>query len=371
MRIAKEGKVKFQVYEGEVNKQLPVFYNPEMEEHRNITVSVLNSYFPKKFLACDPLAGSGVRGLRIVKETKGEVVLNDITSEAVKLMKSNFKLNKINQKKYKVFHKDAKILLLENWHNFDFVDIDPFGSPAKFFEPSAVAIKPDGLFAATATDTGALAGSFKEACLRRYGVRVCRTDFYKELGIRALITAIQQSFAKYDLAFEPLLPFSNHFFRVFGKVGRGKQKADKILEQTGFVSYCQRCLNREFFGVLDKQFGNKIKSQDSPRTNCTNCQSKNQIIGPIWLGKIQVNKFVKKVNNEQKKRGFKKVFIEEIEHPFYFDVHRVCGLVGKESPKFEKIIENLKKSGFEASRSNLFPDGIKTNADFKVFFKCI
>src|SRR3989344_5231497 len=148
------------------------------------------------------------------------------------------------------------------------------------------------------------------------------------------------------------LTFSNHFFRVFGKIERGKQKADKVLGQIGFVSYCQKCLSREFFGIADKEFGLKLsKAQsNSPIPNCANCKSKNQLIGPIWLGKIQENKFAKKVNGEQKKWGFKKTFEEEIEHPFYFDVHRLCGLNRIEAPKFEKVIENLKKKGFEASR---------------------
>src|SRR3989338_10602911 len=105
MKKVKEGKAEIFVEEGDPTKKLPVFYNPEMEEQRNLTISVLNSYFKKSFLACDPLAGSGVRGIRILKETKGKVVLNDITTKAVELIEKNLKLNKLRSE---VSQKDAR-----------------------------------------------------------------------------------------------------------------------------------------------------------------------------------------------------------------------------------------------------------------------
>ena len=40
----KEGKASVHVYTGKIDKSLPVFYNPEMENQRNITVAVLYAY---------------------------------------------------------------------------------------------------------------------------------------------------------------------------------------------------------------------------------------------------------------------------------------------------------------------------------------
>jgi len=259
MERIQEGLASVYIYPGESTKKLTVFYNPDMEEQRNLTISILNAYFPSEFITCDALAGSGVRGIRILKETKGKVVFNDVTTDAIDLIKKNLKLNKL---KAEISKKDAKILLFENKCAYDYIDIDPFGSPVKYLEPTAFAIRRNGLVAVTATDTGALAGSFKEACLRRYGVNVCRTVFLKELGIRVLITAIKKSFAKYNIAFSPLVSFSNHFFRVWGTIERGKQSTDKNLKDIGFVSYCNACLNREF----------------EPKQICSNCKKKNQII---------------------------------------------------------------------------------------------
>src|SRR3989338_11210844 len=164
MEILKEGKVKFYSHKPEPTKKMPVFYNPEMGKQRDITVSALSVFQNKanrKIKVCDPLAGSGVRGIRILKEIKGieNIVFNDVNSESVKLIKKNLRLNKII-KKTEIKKQDARILLFENKSSFDYIDIDPFGSPIKYLEASAFAIRHKGLFAATATDTGARAGSF-------------------------------------------------------------------------------------------------------------------------------------------------------------------------------------------------------------------
>ncbi len=355
MKLLKEGNVKLYTHTGQATKDMPVFYNPEMERQRNLTVSVLSVFHnqvKKKLDICDPLAGSGVRGIRIKKEVTGvgKVVLNDVTTDAVKLIKKNVKLNKL---KVEVFKKDARILLFENRVSFDFVDIDPFGSPVKYLEAAAFSLRHKSLFAATATDTGALSGSFPKTCFRRYGIKVCRTDFYKELGLRVLTTSIQQSFAKYNCSFTPLLSYTNHYFRVFGLVEKNKSSVDKNLKQIGYVSYCQMCLFR-------KTDISKI---------CLNCKSKLELIGPIWLGQMQDNDFVKKVQEEYEKRGFNFRFFQEENVPLYYDFSKVCSKYKLRSEKIDGVIEKLKKSGFKASRSNLCPTGIKTDAGIKEFVK--
>ncbi len=359
MELFKEGRTKFHSYSGEPTKKMPVFYNPEMQRQRDLTISVLSAYQKaagKKLHVADPLAGSGVRGIRILKEAEGieKVVFNDIASESVKLIKKNLKLNKIN-KKIKVYHRDARILLFENRSSFDFIDIDPFGSPIKYLEASAFAIKHGGLFAATATDTGALAGSFPKTCLRRYGVKVCKTEFYKELGIRVLITAIQQAFARYQAGFVPILSHSNHFFRVFGIVEKNRAAADSILKRTGFISYCKKCLSRVF------EYENV----------CKNCGTKNEIIGPIWLGQIQDKGFVGKIIQEIQNRDFKIKLIEEEDAPTYYDISEACSRYRLESVKIDNLVEKLKNSGFKASRTSLCPTGIKTDAGIKEIVKII
>lgn len=358
MELIKEGLAKVYKYSGKVEKSLPVFYNPEMALQRDITVAALQVFqksIGREMFVCDPLAGSGIRGIRILKEVKRikKVVFNDVTSDSIKLIRKNLKLNRLS--KAKVSKKDARILLFENMSEHDFVDIDPFGSPAKYLEASAFSLRHGSLFAATATDTGALAGSFPKTCLRRYGVSVCKTDFYTELGIRVLITAIQRAFARYKSSFIPLLCHSAHYFRVIGSVEKNLKSADSALRQIGFVSYCPKCLHRSF---------------DVEKT-CPNCKSKTNLIGPIWLGQIQDNKFSKQTVFEGIRRGFKLKFSEEVNVPFYYDLSEICSRHKFTMPKPDLVVERLMVSGFQASRSNLCPAGIKTDAGIKELVKII
>ncbi len=353
MEILKEGKAKFYAYPGDPTKGMPVFYNPAMGKQRDITVcalAVFQKESDRKLEICDPLAGSGVRGIRLLKEDKGieKITFNDVSSESIKLIRKNLRLNKIT-KKTKVVNNDARILLFENKSSFDFIDIDPFGSPIKYLEASAFAIRHRGLFAATATDTGALAGSFPKTCLRRYGVRVCKTDFYKELGVRILITAIQQAFARYAVGFAPLLVHEAHYFRVIGTVQKNRSSSDRTVKQIGFISYCKKCLFRTT--EIEKE--------------CGDCKAKTELIGPIWLGQIQDNDFVKKVSEEAEKRRFKISFREEIDFPTYYDIAEVCRKNKLGSVKIDKVIGMLRENGFEASRSCLWPTGVKTDAGIR------
>ena len=84
MEIVTEGQAKICAYSGKLSKSMPVFYNPEMEKQRNLTVcalSVFQKAAGKQLVVCDPLAGSGVRGIRIKKEVEGieKVFFNDVT----------------------------------------------------------------------------------------------------------------------------------------------------------------------------------------------------------------------------------------------------------------------------------------------------
>jgi tRNA (guanine26-N2/guanine27-N2)-dimethyltransferase len=138
-----------------ISKEMDVFYNPVMKFNRDMAVLVLNCIPCKKIGL--PLEASGIRGIRILAEVKckKEVFLNDISPDAVKMMKKNFKLNNIKGG-FKIFNQDANIFLLEN-KGFDYIDIDPFGSPNPFLDSALKAIAREGIIAVTATDTAPLA----------------------------------------------------------------------------------------------------------------------------------------------------------------------------------------------------------------------
>ncbi|MBN2042983.1 MAG: hypothetical protein JW754_04220 [Candidatus Aenigmarchaeota archaeon] len=356
MKKTSEGLIEFFVPEDSLTKKSNVFYNPVMEYQRDLTISCLKVAKPSEVLL--PLAASGVRGARILKEVGCEkIVLNDANPSACKLMKKNLMLNKIPPKSYEIRNEDARKLMLEN--RYDYVDIDPFGSPIDFLRNIGFCVKDSSLLGVTATDSGALAGKFANACMRRYGVRTLTNDFPKELGVRVLITTVLRHLSANDMTFIPLYSHGNHYFRVMGRIERGATKTDQNLDKIEMISYCHKCLNR----VIG--FREKCK-----------CGSRFSHIGPVWTGPTKDADFVKKALQEFFNSGFRnpkelQMTVEELDIPFYYDLHSICRRLRKSPPKMDKILEALKGEGYRASRTRFCLNGFRTDAGIKTIKKLV
>ena len=89
--------------------------------------------------------------------------------------------------------------------------------------------------------------------------------------------------------------------------------------------------------------------------------------GPIWMGSIQDREFVNDLFHDFVSRGFKptkelQIAMEEIDLPFYYDLHGLSKSVKKGSPNMERTIKNLREKGYKASRTHLDFLGLKTDA---------
>ena len=196
MEFVLEDKTKLLVYKSPVpSKRMPVFYNPEKEFDRSLSVEVVRKIRPKK--ALDLLAASGARGIRFMKEAGVEVVFNDINSKAVKLIKENLKLNGLNAR---VYNCEANKLLYSLGESFDFIDVDPFGTPNPYLTSAIKFLKRGGMLAVTATDTAALMGAKPEAGLRKYHAHLFRHPFMKETGLRVLIKHVIETGTELEYA---------------------------------------------------------------------------------------------------------------------------------------------------------------------------
>jgi len=356
MKCIKEGKIEiFTPAKREMKKTDSVFYNPEMEFSRDISVSALAVFMKTQPLknGCDCLAASGIRGIRYAKETGLPMVVNDLNPTAIKLAKKNITHNKLSRK-CKTSNKDASLVLREN--NFGFIDIDPFGSPSHFIDSAASSIYHKGLLAVTATDTAPLSGTYPVKCLRRYGIKSIKTPFYPELGLRILISYIIFNLSKYDKAFIPILSHATrHYFRVFGKIGR-QGKIKELLKDFGYVMYCKKC-SRHFTGKL------KLKCK---------CKSDLEFTGPIYLGPIQDKSFIEQVKLDIAARKFSKweseykllkAIEQELDLPFYYDLHVLAKARLLKLDKTENIMKKLKKK-FRVSRTHFCPTAIKTDKEY-------
>jgi tRNA (guanine26-N2/guanine27-N2)-dimethyltransferase len=351
MRKITEGKAVISVPEQPMTKKAEAFYNPAMEYQRDLTMSFLR-VLGGKLSVCDPLAGTGIRAIRMALEVPGigKIVANDLNPMAVSVMKGNFKANKIDAE---VFNVNANDLFLANPRAFGFIDIDPFGSHINYVFNAGCALKTRSMLACTATDTGALCGAFPSTAFTRYGIRAFRTDFYKEIGVRVMITSTMLELSKHGMAFEPIYSHANHYFRILGTVRKSKGMLTRQFSGIKFFMYCGRCLYRSF----------EIEGV------CPVCGRKVQVMGPMWTGKIKDTESCRSMLQDLRGRKYKRtkelhIAVRELDEPFYYDLHRLFRARKMSPVKMEDIMKALEDSGFTVSRTYLSGTGIKTDASY-------
>lgn len=359
MKEIVEGKTRLLV---PAHGKAPVFYNPRMKLNRDLCVAVVKALKDEtdvNFL--DLLAGTGAKGLRVAKEANCRVALNDANPRAWEVILKNAELNGLE---VEVYNRKANQLLQEV--RFNFIDIDPFGTPVPFLDNAVMALKRGGFLGVTATDTAPLCGVHTKACLRKYGAVALRTDFCHEMGMRILIGYIARTCAKHGAGASPLLShYSEHYFRVYVRVVNGKKEADQALSEIGHLYYCRSCLSREH-----------IKGYIPPEKQCE-CGAVYEVAGPMWLGRLCKREFLKKVLEKAwstaDNRGLKtlRLLLEEIEEPFYYDLHKLCKAWKTEVPPMDEVLGALRSQGFEASRTHYSPTGIKSKAAVENFKKIL
>jgi tRNA (guanine26-N2/guanine27-N2)-dimethyltransferase len=345
-----EGKAKLYVSKGKISKELPVFYNPAKELDRDLSVLFLRA--AKKKTVLDLLAASGARGIRLAKEAGAKVTYNDVSAEAVKILKKNLKLNKL---KSPVFNMTANNFLGQCSDKFDFVDIDPFGSPILFVFNSIRRLDKDGYLAVTATDTAPLYGVYKWTCFRKYGSFPIKTNFSHEIGIRILAKAVIELAAKWNISLTPVFAHADHYYyRIY--FHHKRSHVEELGKQIGFINYCPKCGNRFASGF------------DYPQ-KC-NCGEKLQHAGPLYLGKLWEPKLIEEMIKVQEKlkwgtrhSRFLRTLIKEsqVSAPYFFEPADFFTV----EPKSYEIFETLEKAGIKAVPTHFAPKGFRTDASFE------
>ncbi len=333
----REGKAKFKANlsgkDKGPGKKKGVFYNPSMKFSRDLNVE-----FAKKLnfngIFLDGMSASGIRGIRLALECNFDVEFCDTSKLAVETIKNNLILNNLQSH---VFHDNVKNLITER--KYDWIDIDPFGTPAPYIESIIENVNDKGILGIAATDTAVLCGAKPSICFKRYGAYSMKRVAAKEVGIRILLGRIQTLAAKYNRSIEPMLSYSEgHHLRVFVKVAEAKPISLKWLNQD--------------MEVLDTESSGSA--------------------GPIWMEKI-INSDLVPENCEGQLGKFFDILRKESEGPpGLFDINDMAraAQIGQ-TPKKLKIVECLEREGFFASISIFSPIGIKTNAPHEMRTRAI
>jgi tRNA (guanine26-N2/guanine27-N2)-dimethyltransferase len=338
-----EGSATITTHKGKLSKKLPVFYNPLMKFNRDISIILLNS-IKRPLIIADPLAGSGIRSIRFIKELKKfkSISINDNNEQAIKNIKQNLKLNNIKNKNITITKKDANEFLIQST-GFDYIDIDPFGSPNPFLDAAIKRIARHGILAATATDTAALTGTYPKACRRKYWATPLRNELMHEVGIRILIRKIQLIAAQYEKAITPIFSYAkDHYYRVFFHSQKSKTACDNILKQHKFFYYCTNCTNQSIYKQI-----------------C--CSTRTQLqAGPLWTGQLHDKKLTKtmlKNSINEQTTNFLKLINKEANTLGFIDLHKVSKKTKTPIIKTTDAIKKIK----DATPTHFSSHAIKTN----------
>lgn len=343
-------------YGNKISKKLKVFYNKEMKLNRDLTLLIIDKYFQKPIIFCDPLCASGIREMRflnVIPNKFKKIILGDISKSATKDIKKNFKRNKISLKKVTIRNQDATISLLENF--YDFIEIDPFGSPVPFLDIACQRIKHNGILSVTATDVAALCGTYPKTCFRKYSILTKMTPFYDELGLRNLIAYIQKQGAKYEKKLTPLISYSiAHYYKIFFVVEQSRTKSLEQIKQHSYFSQdkktqeiiLEKYQNKDSLG---KTYINSLNNKDFLKKLDINLTSDN----------IKVKKIISKLDLELDLFG--SINIHLLKKNFKI----------KENKTFDEIITSLQKMGYLASKTSNAKFNIKTNAKIEDIIKVI
>jgi len=378
-----EGRITFlsadvEHYSGnkkQITASLPVFYNARMRLNRDISVLFLSSYLRDNKIEtmCEPLTGSGVRTLRYLKECPGDFTakLFDVNPNAIEIARKNIKkLNLV--KRAQVVKGDAKILVLTESREkrFDYVDIDPFGTPAPYLNAAVQSLNPDGgLLALTATDMPVLCGGYQSVALRRYGGFSVRAPFVHEIAVRLLEGFAYRVAGLNDYSITPLAVLStDHYVRTWIKIEADRKKSNRQTENLGTIRFCEGCMQTQTTPLALKYDENEFEHA------IPNCKGPMRVAGPLWIGdlfKIKLLKGAQEVFNQDDASYYHRRvprilddMIEEdalIDIPF-IDLHALCDLHNLTPPKNSDIIEYLNNVGYNATRTHFRPTAIRTNA---------
>ena len=354
-----------------VDKKMVVFYNSVMASHRNIAILLLNSISNTKMNIADPLAGSGIRSLRFLKELKkgkiNHLFINDMKANFPQNFKNSDRLNNIKNKNISLFNEDASLFLLNQVNNkkkpknfcgyFDYIDIDPFGSPNSFLDAAIARICRHGVLGITATDTAALTGTYEKVTRRKYWAQPLRNYLMHEVGLRILIRKIQLQGIQFEKASTPILSYSkDHYYRIYLQVERGKEKCDELVKQHQYFLFCHACLN--------------FKTSIFNREKCS-CGKEFVFAGPLWVGNLgDASLLTTMVKNNPFQQEQKLLDVLQREYQKnkvgFYDAHILAKKYKHDPPKLDQLLQKL-----DAVRTHFSPTGIKTEGTLKEVMRAL
>ncbi len=361
---------------GQPTARMPVFYNPRMQLNRDLSVLILAAVAARSRLEilCEPLAGCGVRTLRYMNECQSDfhTVMFDANPSAVATIRSNVAHYGL-EPRTKVILGDAKMLLMSESRErrFDFIDIDPFGSPAPYLSSAIQSIRPGGgLLALTATDMPVLCGVYPQVAFRKYGGLSVRSPFCKEAAVRLVIGLAFRVAGMNDLSVQPLASLShNHYVRVWLWIREDRGRANRDANKIGVLRFCPMCMQVDAVTVRE------LADMPSLQHQTEKCSGRVSYIGPLWIGGLydegtltsamSALPHYEYLNNELWDLVGTMNEEQHLTDRPYVDLHSLCGAYRLMPPRTRDLMNALTQLGHRVTKTHFSPTAIRTDASVR------
>lgn len=314
-----------------------------MQLDRDLNVAVVRALYPPgpgTRRGWEMLAATGVRGLRLVEETDAfaRYDFSEENPEAFTVLTRN--LHESGHGGVAAYQTDARHPLADG--AFDYIDLDPFGTPVPFVDAALRALAPGGTLAVTATDMPVLTGVARGVCERRYGGRPIRGAQGPEGGLRILIAYLMREAVRRSRYLVPTISYvHDHYVRTF-LTDRGSDSADQL--RIG-----------DPLGLGDE--GPPIAGSGP--------------FGPMWLGPLFDAALVGRLEvpaTAERPRDLRQFIAriqEEVEadRPFYYEPNTLAASLRlEEPPPLGPLLAALRARGFASARSHVRPSAFRTSA---------
>jgi tRNA (guanine26-N2/guanine27-N2)-dimethyltransferase len=311
-----------------------------MSGDRDLAVALIRSWSllrPRPRTGWEMMGATGVRGLRLLVEAGpfDAFVFTEANPEAVRVLSENAR----SRPEARVECSDAR--RIPAGAPFDYVDLDPYGTPVPFLPVALEAVRPGGLLAVTATDMMVLAGVQPGACERRYGARPIRGRLGPEGGLRVLLAYLARAARERGRSIRPLLCYvRDHHVRASVEVRESVPGPDPV-------------------GRID------------PATWAGPFVGDRGPYGPFWLGPLFDRELVLSLRvpptaacPRETERFLERVRGEvEADVPFYYEANTLSAALDlAEPPALSSLLGALRDEGHRAARTHARPEGFRTDA---------
>jgi tRNA (guanine26-N2/guanine27-N2)-dimethyltransferase len=321
---------------------------------RDLSVSVLRAIGAETghpLRGWDMLAATGARGLRLWNETGVFASLDstELDPDAIDVLRRN------------AAPWDAAGVRVRSWDArsshpegpFDYVDLDPFGTPEPFLEGALTSLAPGGHLGVTATDLPVLAGVQRAACAKRYGGRSIRGYLGPESGLRILTAHILRRARARGLHLRPRLAYVlGHHVRVYLVYDRASVEREPL---EGVVE------------VPTPEYTGPPLPTGGP-------------YGPMWIGPLFDAGLVHALTvpdgaaRPVELGRLLERFREEthVDRPYFFEPNRLARAANaQEPPSLDVLRERITARGFAFARSHIRASAFRTDAPYDVVIEAV